>query len=77
MITISNRGNSESVAPVMTRCQSEVNSLEKNCRPTGSVNIFCEEVTISGQRKAFQLPRKLKIQRAPMAAMLSGRAIRQ
>ena len=61
----------------MIRFQGVSDSDENCCMPTGSVNISLRVVAIKGQMKAFQLPRKLNMQSAPIAGKLKGTATRQ
>ena len=63
----------ETVAPVMMACQLLPASPEKLASPTGMVNIVGFATAIRGQRKAFQLPMKLKMARMARAGVTRGR----
>src|SRR5262245_19526034 len=63
------------LAPVMISSQQICDSTEKVVRPTGSVQRVGLVVTISGQMKAVQFDRKVKIARAERAGVTSGMAM--
>ena len=62
-------------AAVMILSHSGLFSVVNIARPTGSVTSSLLLTMITGHRKAFQLPRKVKIARADTAGMTRGRAI--
>jgi len=62
----------EIAAPVMINSHATSASSPKDDRPTGRVYISTELVTINGQMKAVQLPRKTKIAKAASAGLTKG-----